>query len=167
MTRYNVTLTNEQNKYPVNEQELEKISCKMLKNIAEKPKITELSKLSQYNLNKTTLCMDILICNNEKIRELNKAYRKLDKATDVLSFALFADNPEERIIVNNEIFLGEVIISADTAAKQAEENNKSFLEEIYFLLGHGILHLFGFDHEDEESFDYMLKIQDELLKCLI
>ncbi|EKE04313.1 MAG: hypothetical protein ACD_20C00086G0003 [uncultured bacterium] len=163
MGKYLITITNEQDKFPINESELKDISCKMLKYIVNNPQITAHSKLNSYDLSNYSLCMDILICDNETIREINRDYREKDQPTDVISFALFADSTESRIIVDNQIFLGEIIISADTAKAQADQENKTLEDEIFFLLSHGILHLFGFDHPDDESLEYMLKIQEELI----
>ncbi|OGI22062.1 MAG: rRNA maturation RNase YbeY [Candidatus Melainabacteria bacterium RIFOXYA12_FULL_32_12] len=163
MDKYCITLTNEQDEILINEAELEKISCNMLDYLVKNPKITAHSKLNTYNLNDYNLCIDILICDDSKIREINRDYREKDNATDVISFALFADSPETRIILDNQIFLGEIIISAQTAKIQSEEEGKTLREEFFFLLSHGILHLFGFDHPDEESLESMLNIQNELI----
>lgn len=163
MTKFYISISNEQDKIPINELKLEEVSCTMLKYLTANEQVLSLTKLSPYNLNTINLCLDILICNDSKIRELNKEYRGKDKATDVLSFALFADSTENQIILNNQIFLGEIIISADTAKKQADENKKTFEEELYFLLSHGILHLFGVDHPDEKTLEYMIKIQNEMV----
>lgn len=163
MDKYLITITNEQDNVPINESELKEISCKMLKHIVSSPQIVAHSKLNSYDLGNYKLCMDILICDDETIREINRDYREQDKPTDVISFALFADNAESRIIIDNQIFLGEIIISADTAKTQANEENKTLEDEIFFLLSHGILHLFGLDHLDDKSLEYMLKIQGELI----
>jgi len=87
--------------------------------------------------------LSILFMDDEDIRELNREYRKKDRPTDVLSFPMregeFGDlNPD---------LLGDVVISLDTAKRQAEERGETLEEEINLLLIHGILHLLGFDHE--------------------
>lgn len=113
------------------------------------------------------LYFDVVLCNDEKIHEINREYRNKDCATDVITFAIFADSPaEERFIFDNEINLGEIIISLDKAKFQAEEeshNQNSFISELYFLLAHGILHLLGYDHEDEKSLQEMWDIQQEII----
>ena len=77
---------------------------------------------------------------------------------------MFADSPEEeRFIFDNEINLGEIIISLDTTSRQAKENNKSFKDELYFLLAHGILHLLGYDHMTEETLQEMWDIQTKMI----
>ena len=82
----------------------------------------------------------IAFVSDKKIRELNRQFRGVDKATDVLSFP--AEEP------NN---LGDVAISVETAATQAKENRLSFENEIAQLVLHGLLHLSGYDHETDNG----------------
>ena len=84
----------------------------------------------------------IAFVSDKKIRELNRQFRGIDKATDVLSFP--ADGPDE----SN---LGDIAISAETAATQAKENGLSFDDEIAQLILHGLLHLSGYDHETDSG----------------
>ena len=76
--------------------------------------------------------------------------------------ALFADD-EYSSAIDGEIYLGEIIISADQTKIQADENKKTFNQELYFLISHGILHLLGFDHQDEEHYNFMINLQDKIL----
>ncbi|MFA6989388.1 MAG: rRNA maturation RNase YbeY, partial [Candidatus Gastranaerophilaceae bacterium] len=184
-----------------------------------------------FNLD-LTVGFDLYVCDNSTIQQINSDYRQKNEPTDVISFALFADCKESRIIIDNQINLGQIVISAEKAVEQAKENNinlqamqsepnsecgvhnnlidqlqpsarrypelvsgsqdhamhsrvlrhckahssptmsllkqvqhdvtipdrpdqlhnnKDFFEEFYFLLSHGILHLLGFDHKDENS----------------
>lgn len=80
----------------------------------------------------------IAFVSDKRIRELNRQFRGIDKATDVLSFP--ADDPDKTN-------LGDIAISVDTAALQAKENKLSLDEEIAQLILHGLLHLSGYDHE--------------------
>ena len=82
----------------------------------------------------------IAFVSDKKIRELNRQFRGVDKATDVLSFP--AEEP------NN---LGDVAISVETAATKAKENRLSFENEIAQLILHGLLHLSGYDHETDNG----------------
>ena len=82
----------------------------------------------------------IAFVSDKKIRELNRQFRGIDKATDVLSFP--SDGPDE---------LGDVAVSVDTAAAQAKENGLEFDEEIAQLILHGLLHLSGYDHETDNG----------------
>ena len=94
--------------------------------------------------------LDVIFTTDEKIHELNKKYRGTDRPTDVLSFAFReSDEPE---ILNPEIeILGEIIISVERAKIQAEEYGHSILREMVFLSVHGMLHLLGYDHMEEEE----------------
>lgn len=94
--------------------------------------------------------VDFILTTDEKIHELNKKYRGIDRPTDVLSFAFReSDEPE---ILNPEVeYLGEIIISIERAKVQAEEYGHSILREIVFLSVHGMLHLLGYDHMEEEE----------------
>ncbi len=124
--------------------------------------IYEKSVLNNYKF--STLCFDIVFCNDEYIHKINLEYRGKDRATDVISFAIFADSPEEErfIFDDEEINLGEIIISIDTLKKQALENNVSIKDELYFLISHGILHLFGFDHQTNKDYNVMISYQNEM-----
>ena len=84
----------------------------------------------------------IAFVSDKRIRALNRQFRGIDKATDVLSFP--ADGPDE----SN---LGDIAISAETAATQAKENGLSFDGEIAQLILHGLLHLSGYDHETDNG----------------
>ena len=82
--------------------------------------------------------IELLIVDNDTIKELNKEYRKIDKETDVLSFPL-EDIPH--------LPLGSVVISIDKAKEAAKSFNHSLDDEIALLFTHGLLHLIGYDHE--------------------
>jgi probable rRNA maturation factor len=106
--------------------------------------------------------LSILICDDAFIRGLNRQYRDKDESTDVLSFEQgdsYSD-PEGR-----ERFLaGDIVISLDALARNAEEFGISRDEELRRLITHGILHLSGMDHEDNESTRPMLLLQEEILR---
>lgn len=122
--------------------------------------IVENSCLKGYDF--TTLCFDIVFCDDVKIKEINRDYRNKDKATDVISFAIFADSPpEERFILDEEINLGEIIVSLDRVKAQAKEHNVFFESELYFLIAHGILHCLGYDHNTENEFHFMMNAQEK------
>lgn len=113
------------------------------------------------------IVINLILCDDSKIHEINREYRKVDRPTDVISFAIFADSPkEERFIFDGEINLGDVFLSLETTQRQAKENNNSFEKEFYYLISHSILHLFGFDHIDEITYDFMVSKQNEALKIL-
>jgi probable rRNA maturation factor len=94
-------------------------------------------------LGETQYELSLLLTDDEEIQALNETYRGLDKATDVLSFPQDEDAANE----TGDTLLGDVVISVETAARQAEEHHLNFNEELILLAIHGILHLLGFDHE--------------------
>ncbi len=92
------------------------------------------------------------LTDNEKIRELNNNFRATDKSTDVLSFPMSDDMDFPVNMDSGDYILGDIVISAETAQRQAEEYGHSFKREIGFLTVHSVLHLLGYDHvhgEDE------------------
>jgi probable rRNA maturation factor len=93
-------------------------------------------------IGKTNSAATIAFVSDKTIRQLNRQFRGVDKATDVLSF------PAED---ENEANLGDIAISVDTAAKQAKENGLKFDEEVAQLILHGLLHLSGYDHETDNG----------------
>jgi probable rRNA maturation factor len=95
--------------------------------------------------------LSIGLIDDAEIRELNRTYRDKDRATDVLSFSLVdGDHAGFR-----GQMLGDVVISMDTAARQARERHKSLNEEVSRLLIHGVLHLLGHDHEEADEYRVM------------
>jgi probable rRNA maturation factor len=102
---------------------------------------------------------NVIIVDNDYIHKLNKDYRGIDRETDVISFALEDDktfNPEMRI-------LGDIYISIDKAKSQSEEYGHSLLRELCFLAVHGMLHLLGYDHMNENDEKVMFKLQEDIL----
>lgn len=162
MDNFDISIINNQSKFEINIQEIEVIASKMTQYIIDEPEIRESSVLENIDLSIYSLGFDIVFSDDEQIEALNLSYRDKNNPTDVLSFALFADNPDENFVINKHIALGEIIISVETAKKQADEENKTFEEELYFLLSHGILHLMGFDHPDEGTLEDMLSLQAEM-----
>ncbi|MBR0260600.1 MAG: rRNA maturation RNase YbeY [Selenomonadaceae bacterium] len=94
--------------------------------------------------------LSITLTDDENISKLNKKFRGIDKATDVLSFAFRESNEPEIFGADFEI-LGDVIISLERAKIQAEEYGHSFKREVIFLEVHGLLHLLGYDHTDDDK----------------
>jgi probable rRNA maturation factor len=86
--------------------------------------------------------LSILLCDDETIHALNRSFRKKDRATDVLAFAM----REGEGGALGEDVLGDVVISLDTARAQARRAKRPVIDEVTMLLAHGLLHLLGFDH---------------------
>ncbi len=109
------------------------------------------------------------------IHEMNRDYRGIDRPTDVLSFAMLDDGPDELDIifeVDSEDegdplsgMLGDIIISVERAKAQSEEYGHSLEREIGFLFVHGFLHLLGYDHEDAEAEAVMTAKQESVLSA--
>jgi probable rRNA maturation factor len=93
--------------------------------------------------------LSVVITDDAHIRVLNRDYRKKDRATDVLSFAM--REGEGPGVIGEREMLGDVIISVPTAARQAKRAKKSLDEELTMLLAHGLLHLLGYDHQTVEQ----------------
>lgn len=87
--------------------------------------------------------LSIVLCDDALMRSLNRRYRKRDRTTDVLAFAM---SEGARMPAVGNCMLGDVVISVPTAARQARAAGKRTIEEITVLLAHGLLHLLGFDH---------------------
>lgn len=104
--------------------------------------------------------------SDQAIHEINRNYRHVDRPTDVISFALLDDVsfllPDEE-----ETELGDIFISIDTCRRQAEEYGHSFKREICFLFTHGLLHLFGYDHQSEAEEKKMFSLQKEILDEIV
>lgn len=145
---------------------------KMMKFILNQEQIIQKSCL--LNQEYKSLCFDIVFCDDKKIHKINKEYRNIDRPTDVITFALFADtNENERFIFDGEINLGEIIISYDTMEYNAlnephvvEIKKSPIISELYFLISHGILHLLGYDHMDEKSYNEMMDCQHKITQNL-
>lgn len=90
--------------------------------------------------------VDVTIVNDEKIWEMNKEYRNIDSATDVLSFPLGEDGNYDRNPENDALLLGDIVISYEHAVAQADLYGHSIDREIAFLTVHSMLHLLGYDH---------------------
>ncbi len=103
----------------------------------------------------------IVFVDNEKIHELNKNYRGIDRVTDVISFA-FEDNADVRY--NSMRILGEIYICIPRMLEQAEEYGHSETRELAFLVVHGLLHLLGYDHKTKEDEEVMFALQEEVLE---
>lgn len=90
--------------------------------------------------------VSVTFVNNEKIRELNKQYRNIDKETDVLSFPLGKDGNYDVDPATGVKLLGDVVISVEKAVEQAEKYGHTFQREVGYLTVHSVLHLLGYDH---------------------
>lgn len=105
--------------------------------------------------------INVILTDNEAIREINREHREIDQATDVLSFPMLDyekpacfDHVEDHVEdcfnpESGELMLGDIIISVDKVEEQAEKYGHSPTRELAFLVAHSMLHLFGYDHMEE------------------
>ena len=92
--------------------------------------------------------VDVTLVNDEEIKEMNRLYRNIDSATDVLSFPLGENGNYDRNPENGAFMLGDIVISVDHALAQANLYGHGIEREVAFLTVHSMLHLLGYDHEN-------------------
>ena len=110
--------------------------------------------------------LSVTFTDNEGIRAINKSYRNIDSATDVLSFPLVDFEGGEEPPTDEPLLpLGDIVISLERAREQAEEFGHSYERELAFLTVHSMLHLLGYDHVNSEEEDMdMRRRQKEILE---
>ena len=110
--------------------------------------------------------LSLIITGDEEVHRLNREYRGIDKTTDVISFALSEDVAGTEFVTPPDSVsrLGEVIISYPQAVSQAKENKQTVKAEMAWLVVHGLLHLLGYDHQDDTSEALMRKREDIILR---
>lgn len=123
------------------------------------------------NLDKLNLYISITLTIPDVIHKLNKKYRNVDRATDVLSFPMFEKSEIEEMLKENDTGLGEdvlgdLVISIPKVYEQAEEYGHSFERELSYMCVHGFYHLMGYDHIKDEDKAEMRKKEDEILNKL-
>ena len=117
----------------------------------------ELSPIQSYALS-------LRLTLDKEMKHFNGTFRHIDKATDVLAFAsLEREALPPEIWESQPMELGDIIISVETADRQAREQGHSIKKEVAWLASHGLLHLLGWDHPDDESLEQMLAQQSKLL----
>lgn len=101
----------------------------------------------------------------EEMQKINKQYREVDAATDVLSFPMWEDETGHFVppVDWKDLPLGDLIICPEIVAKNAKENGKSFEQELALVLFHGLLHLCGYDHDTEDRQAEMWQLQEEMV----
>ncbi len=122
--------------------------------------------------------INLLLTDDDNIREMNREFREIDKPTDVLSFPNVSfDSPSDfDNSCNNisdcfdpdsdELVLGDIVINKNRVISQAEEYGHSFLREFAFLVTHSMLHLLGYDHMEDDERIVMERKQEEILDSL-
>ena len=131
------------------------------------------------NLQNTNLYMSITLTNPEEIKTINKQYRKINKATDVLSFPMFEKEELDTMVqdsakkdqvddTENQVrdILGDIVISIQKVQEQAKEYGHSFERELSYMVVHGFYHLMGYDHMVEDDKKQMRKKEENILEKL-
>lgn len=165
MIKLNIFIENAYEEYKIDEISIYNDVVKMSEFIFSDNSLISTSCLDGYKFKSITF--DIVFVTNGEIHKINKEYRNKDMPTDVITFAIFADSDEnERYIIDEDINLGEIIVSLDRIKTQATENNVTFKDELYFIISHGILHLLGFDHLTEQEYNFMVE-QQKKVKAIV
>ena len=111
--------------------------------------------------------VSLVFVDNEEIKVLNKEYREIDSATDVLSFPMY-EREDLNLLKSKEfpeeILLGDIVISLEKAQEQKTEFGHSFKRELMYLFIHGMLHLFGYDHLEEDEKKEMRSREEIILE---
>lgn len=105
--------------------------------------------------------LSVLLCDDRTMRRLNRRYRKRDRPTDVLAFSM-----HEGESMTTTDLLGDVVISLDTARRQARRGDRSIIAEVTHLLAHGLLHLLGYDHQTSSQTREMDTLTGQLLRAV-
>jgi len=148
---FKIYINNKQDKNQINEADLKNI----IHNIFDCGELEKRGELS------------VTLVDDEEITQLNRKYRNLDQPTDVLAFA--QDEGMEFPSPGDEDYtplMGDVIISVPTASRQAEQMNHSLRRELTVLLIHGILHIFGYDHDNLYQQTFMREEEKAILQAI-
>jgi len=125
----------------------------------DKNRLSRVCECVFEHFNITNAELSLSIVSDDQIKSLNKKYCSMDSLTDVLSFSSQENNPETGMR-----YYGDIAISYPAALRQFPEYHDSVIEEIIMLTIHGILHLFGFDHQNPKEKDIMLSVQKTLFE---
>lgn len=125
--------------------------------------------LDKLNISKggAPLEISLLLANNARLQALNLDFRSIDKPTNVLSFPYAEVQPsnlEEALSVEEAIYLGDIAISYETIAQEANDQDKTFKNHLTHMIIHGLLHLLGYDHIDDEEREFMESLEIEILR---
>ncbi|MBI0000736.1 rRNA maturation RNase YbeY [Bartonella sp. W8122] len=118
--------------------------------------------LQELGYDKIDSELSLVFTNDADIREINGKWRHIDKPTNVLSFPAFALQPGQE---PGDI-LGDIVIARETVAREAAEEHKSFDDHLSHLVVHGLLHLMGYDHQNDEEAEQMETLERKILASL-
>ena len=106
--------------------------------------------------------LSLVFTDDANIRTINAKWRDIDKATNVLSFPAFPMQPGQR----PGPILGDIVIARETVQREAQEENKSFDDHLSHLIVHGLLHLTGYDHQNDDEAEQMESLERKILASL-
>ncbi len=116
----------------------------------------------------SSITLDIVLCDSSKTQEYNRDYRGKDYPADIITFAIFADD-ENSFIFDGDINLGEIVIALDKVIEGVNRDishSKNKEQELFFLISHGLMHLLGFDHQEEEEYNFVVGEQRKALESI-
>ena len=142
----NIELDNRQDKMEIEEELMKKLESVM-------------EKCLEYEGWDSDYEVSMVFVDNAQIRELNRDFRNIDRATDVLSFPLVEEGESQL----EEKLLGDIVISLERALEQSREYDHSFEREMAFLVCHSMFHLMGYDHDTEENTRVMRSKEEDVL----
>ena len=164
MTTINVFTENLYPDWKVDEKDVIEKTLKMLKFY-----IKELGKSSCLaNREYDSVTLDIVFCDSDKTHELNRDYRDKDYPADIITFAIFADD-ENSFVFDGDVNLGEIVIALDKVIEGVNRDvslSENKEQELFFLISHGLMHLLGFDHRDEEEYNFVIAEQRKALESI-
>ena len=128
--------------------------------------LSNVKKHTDSFLKKKNLIFSILLTNDAEIREINLKYRNLNKPTNVLSFRSMIDENNYFKNAEQEIHLGEIVISMERIFVESKMNNVLFIDHFIHIFLHGVLHILGYDHEVDSERKRMQNIEVSILNNL-
>ena len=114
--------------------------------------------------------LSLSLVDDARIAHLNQDWRQVEGPTDVLAFAALEEAPPQpeptsaEAVSEEPLELGDIVISLETAQRQARQSGHDLSRELLFLASHGLLHLLGWDHPDEVNLEVMLALQERLIR---
>lgn len=118
--------------------------------------------IESESLEEFTCEVSMLFVDNDRIREINREQRSKDVVTDVLSFPQY-ESIKDAEELDEELFLGDIVISVEKAIEQAKDFGHSLERELCYLTVHSMFHLFGYDHDTDENTDEMRDMEELVL----
>ena len=106
--------------------------------------------------------VSLCLCDDLQMRQINRQHRQIDKTTNVLSFSAY-DMPSHRVETDAPVLLGDIVIAAETVTREAESLHIPVADHLMHLFVHGMLHLFGYDHIDNDTAETMELLETQFL----